>query len=121
MSIRRDDRDKNKDVSTEAVSEGTTPERVQHQPAQEGAESPAPVNEERLQDGYRVNEGSDYQQGEPEQQENYDPAHSGVRHSQRKPGTQANTPGREGQTGWSEQMQMGHTTDTAEESKNPSN
>ncbi len=120
-----DNRRGNRDINAEAVEGGTTPERIRQQASpdtehdaqstdQQSGAAPGAVNPGRLQDGYSVTQGADYQQEEPGQQvrEGYDPTHSGVRHAQNKPGMRANTPGREGQTGWAEQLQNGQTTDT---------
>jgi len=74
------------------------------------------------QDGYSETQGAGYGQsqnttGQPSQ-DHYDPAHSGVRHAQNRPGTRPPTPGRETGTSWGEDQQMGTTTDTPDR-KNP--
>ncbi len=79
------------------------------------------------QDGYSETQGTGYgqsqnasgQSGDATQaQSEYDPAHSGVRHAQNRPGTRPPTPGRETGTSWGEDQQMGATTDTPDR-KNP--
>ncbi len=122
---------RNEDINAQATAAGTTPERLlklreqeaQHAPQtsdQQTSAAPGQVNVGQLQDGYSLNEGSEYsaQPSSDEQQDNYDPTHSGVRHAQNKPGTRTNNPGREGQGGWAEQLQMGQTSDTPNR-KNP--
>lgn len=118
-----------KDINAQAVEAGTTPERLKEQHAQHSHHSSQRSDQQgsitsgqadRLQDGYSLNEGSEYpvQPSNEEQQDDYDPTHSGVRHAQNKPGMRTNNPGREGQGGWAEQMQMGKTSDTPHR-KNP--
>jgi hypothetical protein len=122
MSNNQQSEQKNKELNQQAIAEGTTPERILARCTGEQSSTvvPGKVNPERLQDGYRVSEGADYEQEDPSQQpsEGYDPTHSGVRQAHNKPGMAANTPGREGQTGWAEQLQNGKTTDTPNR-KNP--
>ena len=74
---------------------------------------------EDRQDGYRDTQGGGY--GSPDgsnvgAQEGYDPTHSGVRHSQNRPGQPVDVPGRETGTSWGEDQQMGYTTDTPDRS-----
>ncbi|GAC1359487.1 MAG: hypothetical protein NVS2B12_28020 [Ktedonobacteraceae bacterium] len=122
---------RDQDINAQATAAGTTPERLQKGRAQQAGHAtqasdqqtsaaPGKVNPDRLQDGYGLNQGSDYsaQPSEEEQQDNYDPTHSGVRHAQNKPGMRTNNPGREGQGGWAEQLQGGQTSDTPNR-KNP--
>jgi len=121
---------RNKDRNAQAIEAGTTPERLTKQHVQQshhssqGSDQQAstgPGSADQLQDGYSLNEGSEYPaqpSDEEQQQDSYDPAQSGVRHAQNKPGMRTNNPGREGQAGWAEQMQMGKTSDRPDR-KNP--
>ena len=129
--MNNNDDQRNEDINTQARKAGTTPEHLQKERTQSSQHAsqtsdqqtgaaPGQVNADRLQDGYRLNEGGEYsaQPSSDEQQDNYDPTHSGVRHAQNKPGERTNNPGREGQGGWAEQLQMGQTSDTPNR-KNP--
>ncbi len=131
MSNNNNDRQtKDININAQAIEAGTTPERLKerraqhsHPPSQrsEQQRSTTSSQADRLQDGYSLNEGSEYPvqpSNEEQQQDGYDPTHSGVRHAQNKPGMRTNNPGREGQAGWVEQMQMGKTSDTPHR-KNP--
>ncbi|SRR5579883_2179942 len=108
------------EIDREAIARGTTPERIKEQdvfatPARvEPSGQQAGGEGGELRDGYSMNQGRDYSQAQPgqEQEDYYDPTHSGVRHAQHKPGTRVNTPGREGQPAWAEQLQMGRSADT---------
>ncbi len=85
---------------------------------------------DNLQNGYRENQGSGYDE-EPHSptpvsddaaarpQQGYDPTHSGVRQSKNRPGVHVDAPGRETGTAWGQDLQMGSTTDTPNR-KNPS-
>lgn len=107
-----------KDTESEAVAKGTTPERVkQGQPISQTGN--AATRPERLHDGYHDTEGGEYTREEPVDEEGYDPTHSGVRQSHRKPGEQATAPGRDEGTAWSERTQMGSTTDAPTQRRNP--
>lgn len=126
-----DDHRNEDDINAQARKAGTTPEHLKKERAQgsqhasqtsdqQTGAAPGQVNAGQLQDGYRLNQGDEYS-AEPssdERQDNYDPTHSGVRHAQNKPGERTNNPGREGQGGWAEQLQMGQTSDTPNR-KNP--
>ncbi len=117
-------------INERATAAGTTPERLQQQgtnarhvpqsSSQQTGAAPGLVSNDRLVDGYRLSEGSEYspQPTRDEQQDDYDPTHSGVRHAQNRPGERTNGPGREGRTGWAEQLQMGQSTDEPQR-KNP--
>ncbi len=110
---------RNEDIKPQAAKTTREQSNEQHIDQQTSADADQ-VSQDRLQDGYSLNEGSDYssQPSNEEQQTGYDPAHSGVRHAQNKPGMRTNNPGREGQGGWAEQLQMGQTSDTPHR-KNP--
>ncbi len=124
--MNNNDDQRNEDINAQARKAGTTPEHLQKERAQ-GSQHASQTSDQQtaaapgqLQDGYRLNEGGEYstQPSSDEQQDNYDPTHSGVRHAQNKPGERTNNPGREGQGGWAEQLQMGQTSDTPNR-KNP--
>lgn len=88
---------------------------------QSGSYSDAQGAPQQRQEGYRDTEGSGYGQPAPDAvpaQEGYDPAHSGVRHAQNKPGEKVDVPGRETGSSWGQDQQMGYTTDTPDR-KNP--
>ena len=86
-------------------------------------------NSDRLQNGYRENQGSGYDQ-EPHSsaptsedavarsRQGYDPRQSGVRPAKNRPGEHVDAPGRKTGTAWGEDLQMGSTTDTPDR-KNP--
>lgn len=82
-------------------------------------EKQPPKGKNERRDGYQDTQGSDYDQDrQPQNEQDYDPAESGVRHAQNHPGTRPNTPGRETGTSWGEDQQMGASTDTPDR-KNP--
>ncbi len=84
---------------------------------------------DRMQNGYRENQGSGYDE-EPHSStqapkdaseraiQGYDPTHSGVGHAKNHPGEHVNAPGRETGTAWGQDLQEGSTTDTPNR-KNP--
>src|SRR5438270_964918 len=100
-------------------------------------QSPTPNNSQQtgqsssdsMQNGYRENQGSGYDE-EPHSptlvsddaatraKQGYDPTHSGVRHAKNRPGERVDAPGRETGTAWGQDLQMGSTTDTRDQ-KNP--
>jgi hypothetical protein len=84
---------------------------------------------DRMQNGYRENQGSGYdeEQHSPTRtsegavarsRQGYDPAQSGVRPAKKRPGEHVDAPGRETGTAWGQDLQMGSTTDTPDR-KNP--
>jgi hypothetical protein len=109
-----------KALNAQAIAEGTTPERIQQKQTQDTPVKTVPgqKNVEGLVDGYAVTEGEDYATPQGDEREGYDPAHSGVRHAANKPGSPAQTPGRDEGTAWSAQEQSGSIRDTYDR-KNP--
>ncbi|MBE3558941.1 MAG: hypothetical protein IMW89_06910 [Ktedonobacteraceae bacterium] len=129
------------DVDTLARQMGTTRARAARQAAEEGR----PVNYYATQGAGKTREAAeqseqseiDYgiprdtcaeeeaerpdEQGVIRAEEGYDPAQSGVRQSHKQPGKKAEAPGRESGTDWGEQLEMGLTTDTPENRRNPAN
>lgn len=75
---------------------------------------------EVLQDGYRDTEGSSYEQAQGISSNNQqgDPAQSGVKPSVNKPGTVIDAPGRETGTAWGLDQERGQTTNT-QDRRNP--
>ncbi|GCE28161.1 hypothetical protein KDA_36450 [Dictyobacter alpinus] len=112
-------RDNVQDLNKEAIEKGTTPEKLRQERSQEVKPVPGQQPSDRLVDGYEQTEGEDYADPQRDEREGYDPAHSGVRHPQNKPGAPTETPGREEGTAWSSQEQMGKLRDTYDK-KNPS-
>jgi hypothetical protein len=108
-------------VKDEAIAEGTTPERIQKHgdrqrphkkpTSNERSTTPEQHPSRHLVDGYALTEGEDYAQPQRDEVHGYDPAHSGVRHAQNKPGAPTNAPGRDEGTSWAEQVQNGAATD----------
>jgi hypothetical protein len=116
-------------LNEQAMWSSTTPERLRQHPDKvrhttgSASDRSNSTQQGPLQDGYSLNEGDNYAQPSEEEQDqvHYDPAHSGARRAPNKPGMHTNGPGREGVTGWSEQLQNGKTTDTPSERKSPAN
>lgn len=110
------DAEQKKNIEDKAVQEGTTPERIQKHGERPVVHTNQPASE-RLVDGYAQTEGADYAQPRRDEVDDYDPAHSGVRHAQNKPGAPTSAPGRDEGTAWSEQKENGRTD--IPERKNP--
>jgi len=109
------------ELNTEAVEEGTTPEKIQKHSRSISSDAAVPGQkpDHKLVDGYAMTQGGETAQPQRDEREGYDPAHSGVRHAQNKPGAPTETPGRDEGTAWSSQEQMGSLKDSYDE-KNPS-
>jgi hypothetical protein len=106
-------------LNEQALAEGTTPEKIQRKgDHKEHATIPGKKDVQGLVDGYAVTEGEDYATPQRDEREGYDPAHSGVRRAQNKPGAPTQTPGRDEGTAWSSQEQMGSLRDSYDR-KNP--
>lgn len=131
----RDELRRREDVNAKARAAGTTPEKVKQgktkmpahgtiPPDQQSGAAPGQFDSENLEDGYSEIMGRGYDKGvqHPEHAtEGSDPARSGAQPAPNKPGKRVDTPGREGENAWAEQLQMGRTTDTPERKKNPAN
>ncbi|GCE20603.1 hypothetical protein [Dictyobacter kobayashii] len=102
------------ELNKEAIAKGTTPEKLQ----QEASAVPGQKPGHRMVDGYAMTQGEEPAEPQRDEREGYDPAHSGVRHAQNKPGAPTQTPGRDEGTAWSSQEQMGSLRDTFDQ-KNP--
>jgi hypothetical protein len=113
-----------KDIDATAKAQGTTRAKIQQSSASNrDSSSQPPLGPDQRRDGYYETQGYGQSQNTvdaSDAQKNYDPAHSGVRHAQNKPGTRPPTPGRETGTSWGQDQQMGTTTDTPDR-KNPAN
>ncbi|GHO89126.1 hypothetical protein [Dictyobacter formicarum] len=108
------------ELNAEAIDKGTTPEKIQKHSSSTSSDAAIPGQKagHKLMDGYAMTQGGETAEPQRDEREGYDPAHSGVRHAQNKPGAPTQTPGRDEGTAWSSQEQMGSLKDTFDE-KNP--